>query len=124
MLKGLALDYYYSNVSISGISVTFDEACYAIRAYFEGAEYKRSVLSKWNGIKLKSVMSKTVNEGKPMEESCSYSSRTYDIYSMDSTLNSVPTNSFITSPSKCLSRNSCLPVCLFQTFEYSSRSQQ
>lgn len=42
--------------------------CYLIRAYFEGAEYKRSVLSRWNGITLKSVMSKVENEGKSIEE--------------------------------------------------------
>lgn len=46
MLKGLALDYYYSNISISGNVIAFDEACYLTRAYFEGAEYKRSVLSR------------------------------------------------------------------------------
>ena len=68
MLKGLALDYYYSNVSSSRIPVTFDGACYAIQAYFEGAEYRRSVLSRWNGITLKSVVGKTENEGKSMEE--------------------------------------------------------
>jgi hypothetical protein len=45
MLKGLALDYYYSNMS-TGILITFDEVCFSLRNYFEGAEYKRSILSK------------------------------------------------------------------------------
>ena len=66
MLKGLALDYYYSNISTSVVALNFDQVCNSIRNYFEGAEYKRSVLSKWNELTLKSVISK--NEGKPMEE--------------------------------------------------------
>ena len=39
MLKGLALDYYYSNLGMNG-SLAFDEICYAMRSYFEGAEYR------------------------------------------------------------------------------------
>lgn len=66
MLKWLALDYYSSNISISGIAMNFDQVCYSIRAYFEGAEYKRSILSKWNELTLKLVISK--NKGRPMEE--------------------------------------------------------
>ncbi len=66
MLKGLALDYYYSNISTSAVAMNFDQVCNSIRNYFEGAEYKRSVLSKWNELTLKSVISKS--EGKPMEE--------------------------------------------------------
>ena len=66
MLKGLALDYYYSNISTGGVAMNFDQVCYSIRNYFEGAEYKQSVLSKWNKLNLKSVISR--NEGKPMEE--------------------------------------------------------
>ena len=67
MLKGLALDYYYSNMSTHG-SPSFDQICRSIQNYFEGAEYRRSILARWNGISLKSVMAKTENEGKPMEE--------------------------------------------------------
>lgn len=67
MLKGLALDFYYSNVSISGTATTLDQVCYSIQAYFEGAEHKRSVLSRWNETTLKSTMSKTENDGKSME---------------------------------------------------------
>ena len=65
MLIGLALDYYYSNVSIS-TSVTFDEVCNSIRTYFERAENRRSVLSRWNNTILKSIMEK--NERKPIED--------------------------------------------------------
>lgn len=42
-----ALEYYYSNVSIS-TAATFDEVCDSIRRYFEGAEHRRSVLFRWN----------------------------------------------------------------------------
>jgi hypothetical protein len=45
MLKGLALDYYYSNMS-TGILITFDEVCFSMRNYFEGAEYRRGILFK------------------------------------------------------------------------------
>ena len=46
MFKGLALDYYYSNISISAVAMNFDQVCNSIRNYFEGAEYKQSVLLK------------------------------------------------------------------------------
>ena len=44
-LTGLALNYYYLNSSIS-TSATFDKVCESIETYFEGVEYKRSVLLK------------------------------------------------------------------------------
>ena len=53
MLKGLALDYYYSNISLTNAMMTFDNACFLMRTYFEGAEYKRGILSRWNGMTLK-----------------------------------------------------------------------
>ncbi len=45
MLKGLALNFYYSNMSISAF-VIFDEVCYSMSNYFENAEYKRSILTR------------------------------------------------------------------------------
>lgn len=45
MLTGLTLDYYYLNTSISTIG-TFDKICNLIQTYFEGAKYRRSVLSR------------------------------------------------------------------------------
>jgi hypothetical protein len=69
MLKGLALDYYYANVTSSkNASFTFDDVCISIMSYFEGAEYKRSILNKWNNLTLKSVMGRAENEGKSMDE--------------------------------------------------------
>ncbi len=67
MLKGLTLDYYYSNMS-SDILIIFDEVCFSLRNYFENAEYKRSILSKWNNLILKSIMIKSENENKFIEE--------------------------------------------------------
>jgi hypothetical protein len=47
MLKGLTLDYYYSNMNIStDISIIFDEICFSMRNYFEGVEYRRDILFK------------------------------------------------------------------------------
>jgi hypothetical protein len=45
MLKGLTLDYYYSNMS-TDVFIIFDEVCFSMRNYFEGAEYRRSILFK------------------------------------------------------------------------------
>jgi hypothetical protein len=57
MLKKLALDVYYANMSINiNVSMTFDETCDAIRNCFEDAKYKKSILLKWNNLTLKSVM--------------------------------------------------------------------
>ncbi len=47
MLKDLTLDYYYSNMYTDTL-IIFDEVCFSMRNYFEDAEYKRSILSKWN----------------------------------------------------------------------------
>ncbi len=47
MLKDLALDYYYFNMFTITITViTFDEVCFSMRNYFEGVEYRRSILFK------------------------------------------------------------------------------
>jgi hypothetical protein len=40
MLRGLALDHYYSNTNIGGMALSFDGLCDLTRQYFEGAEYK------------------------------------------------------------------------------------
>ncbi len=67
MLKELALDYYYANVINSkNASFTFDDVCISMMNYFEDAEYKKSILNKWNNITLKTMMS--FNENKSMNE--------------------------------------------------------
>jgi hypothetical protein len=69
MLKKLALNYYYANVTNSkNASFTFDDVCIAMMNYFEDAEYKRSILNKWNNLTLKSIMSKTENKRKSINE--------------------------------------------------------
>ncbi len=68
MLKKLALNYYYANITSKDHSITFDDVCVSMMNYFEDAEYKRSILNKWNNLSLKSVMSKTENEEKSMNE--------------------------------------------------------
>jgi hypothetical protein len=45
MLKDLAYDYYYSNMSID-VLITFDEVCFSMRNYFEDVEYRRDILFK------------------------------------------------------------------------------
>ena len=45
MLRGLALDHYYTNLKSNPLSVPFDKLCEAIRNYFEGPEYKRDILT-------------------------------------------------------------------------------
>jgi hypothetical protein len=59
MLRGIALDFYYEN---KATYTTFDSICNAVRNHFEGPEYKRGVLTKWNAITLKTVIMK--NESK------------------------------------------------------------
>lgn len=68
MLKGLALDYYYAKIIVNGRPSNLELICAGIRSYFEKAEHRRSVLSKWNATTLKSVMKKPENEGRSMEE--------------------------------------------------------
>ncbi len=67
MLKGLALDYYYLNIGITGLTMNFDQVYYLIWVYFEDTRYTRRILSKWNSITLQLTL--TGNNGKSMEES-------------------------------------------------------
>ena len=57
MLKGLALDFFYSNNTINKSS--FQDICSAIQTYFEGPKYKRGVLAHWNATSLKSIIDKS-----------------------------------------------------------------
>jgi hypothetical protein len=70
MLKRLALNYYYAKMinKIKNHSITFDDVCVSMMNYFENVEYKRSLLNKWNNLSLKSVMNRTENEEKSMNE--------------------------------------------------------
>jgi hypothetical protein len=68
ILRGLALDHYYTTVvnAIREYGLNFRQMCDATRNYFEGPEYKRGVLTKWNNISLKEVI--RVNKGKSITE--------------------------------------------------------
>ena len=46
MLRGLALDHYYTNLKSNPFGVTFDKLCEATRNYFEGPEYRRDILTQ------------------------------------------------------------------------------
>lgn len=65
MLKGAALTYYYSKINTDS-TINFDQACNSIARNFEGPEYRRGVLQKWNSTTLRSVIAE--NSGKSMEE--------------------------------------------------------
>ena len=64
MLRGLALDHYYTNLKNVTLTLSLDQICDATRNYFEGPEYRRGILGQWNSITLRSIMSKGENTGK------------------------------------------------------------
>jgi len=45
MLRGLALNYYYTNLKSNPLSVPFNKLCEATYNYFKGPEYKRNILT-------------------------------------------------------------------------------
>jgi hypothetical protein len=52
MLRGLALKYYFTHLKDLNL---LENVCTGLKLYFEGDEYKRDILSKWNAITLKQV---------------------------------------------------------------------
>ena len=50
MLRGLALKYYFTHLKDLN---SLENICTGLKAYFEGDEYKRDILLKWNVITLK-----------------------------------------------------------------------
>ena len=44
MLRGLALNYYYTNLKNIIITLLFNQICDAIRNYFKGPEYRHGIL--------------------------------------------------------------------------------
>ena len=55
MLKGLTLDYYYSDLINSSLS--FEQLCQTIQQHFKDANYRRNTLIKWNTIDLETIKS-------------------------------------------------------------------
>src|SRR6266702_4799101 len=64
MLRGLALDYYYTNLKNIIITLLFNQICNITRHYFKGPKYRYSILRQWNLITLRSVINKGKNIGK------------------------------------------------------------
>jgi hypothetical protein len=46
MLRGLALDHYYTNLKANPLSVSFNKLCKSTYNYFEGPEYRRDILTQ------------------------------------------------------------------------------
>ena len=46
ILRGLVLDYYYTNLKSNPLSVTFDKLYKATRNYFKGLKYRRDILTQ------------------------------------------------------------------------------
>jgi hypothetical protein len=45
MLRGLALNYYYTNLKSNPLSVSFNKLYKAIYNYFKELEYRRNILT-------------------------------------------------------------------------------
>jgi hypothetical protein len=62
MLRGLALNHYYTNLKSNPLSIPFNKLYKATRNYFKGPEYKRDILTQWNAIKLWTVINKNTEK--------------------------------------------------------------
>ena len=62
MLRGLALNHYYTNLKSNPLGVPFNKLCKATYNYFKGPEYKRDILTQWNATKLRTVMDKNTKK--------------------------------------------------------------
>ena len=61
MLRGLALNHYYTNLKNITLTLLFNQICDAIYNYFKGPKYRRGILGQWNLITLRSIISKGKN---------------------------------------------------------------
>jgi len=62
MLRGLALNHYYTNLKSNPLGVPFNKLCEATRNYFKGPKYKRDILTQWNTTKLRTVINKNTKK--------------------------------------------------------------
>lgn len=62
MLKGAALKHYYTTCKTDTRMTQLADLCYSVRNTFEGAEYKRSMLTKWNALSLRQMVSKNTDK--------------------------------------------------------------
>jgi len=66
MLKGAALNYYYTSCKSNPYITSLTDLCGNIKQHFEGAEHERNVLTKWNDLTLRKELDK--NPGKSIED--------------------------------------------------------
>jgi len=64
MLRGLALNHYYTNLKNITLTLLFNQIYNATRNYFKGPKYRRGILGRWNLITLKSIIGKSENTSK------------------------------------------------------------
>jgi hypothetical protein len=57
-LRGPALNHYCTNLRAVARTLPLHQVCDATRNYFEGPEYRRGILGRWEMITLKSIMAK------------------------------------------------------------------
>ena len=62
MLRGLALNHYYTNLKSNPLGVPFNKLCKAIYNYFKGPKYKRNILTQWNATKLQTIIDKNTKK--------------------------------------------------------------
>ena len=62
MLRGLALDHYYTNFKSNPLGVPFDKLYKTTYNYFKGPEYKCNILTQWNVTKLRTVINKNTEK--------------------------------------------------------------
>ena len=53
MLKGVALNYYYTSYKLNPHIISLLDLCDNIKQHFEGAEYEQNILIKWNNLTLR-----------------------------------------------------------------------
>ena len=68
MLRGPALDHYFTNIRKRARTTPFEELCTVTKNYFEGPEYVRGIVTQWNRTTLEDIMSRSENTGKTIGE--------------------------------------------------------
>jgi hypothetical protein len=66
MLKGAALNYYYTNYKSNPYVTSLLDLCNNIKQHFKGAEHECNILTKWNDLTLRMEIDK--NPGKSIED--------------------------------------------------------
>jgi hypothetical protein len=68
MLRGPALDYYFTNMRHCTQTTPFEEMCTVTKQYFEGPEYVRGIVAQWNRVSLDDIINRSKNTGKLVAE--------------------------------------------------------